>query len=215
MPYIFCKGNPAGQTAGQAYGVDLYGTYSSSPTLVFDRELADVRTYCEGSEPFYDTEFIVNDVTNGTAIFEPAEVPVRPGDLVHLDLWATPAGSHMSITNLDSGRSASVSGPGYSANQGFDAFMTGIASNGDGQILSTGTESDATGGPILAGPVPSLPTLFLNVQVDGQPLAKAPGLFIFNWVSASNTTLATITPILWQRLQHLGESIREERATPL
>ncbi len=88
-----------------------------------------------------------------------------------------------------------MTGPGFSATDGPDVFATSIDRNGQGAPMLTGSVSAATTLPQLAGPVPSAPVVFQNVDFNGAPLSQFPGLYGLDWVSSSQKSLASVSSI--------------------
>ena len=143
----------------------------------------------------YVTEFVVDDPGNGTLRYEPAGVSVAPGDQLSLSETAASGGAVLSLSDLDTGRSASLTGPGFTAALGASVLAGAIASGGHGHPLISGSHSAATPSPVLAGPVPSSPMIFGAVQVDGRPLSALGGVGELTWKSASGATLASASGI--------------------
>jgi 6-phosphogluconolactonase (cycloisomerase 2 family)/plastocyanin len=195
LPAVNCVGNRSGTFAGQAIGAKLYGSETVGGKSVNPAESAAVREYCDGTTPVYEPSFVVNDVTNGTVTFQPAGITVNPGDQLSFADTATPSGATLQITDHTTGHSASVTGPGFTASDGPDVFVTSIDGDGHGAPMLSGSVSAATSFPQLAGPVPSTPVVFQNVDFNGKPLTQFPGLYGLDWVSSSNQSLASVSSI--------------------
>ncbi len=167
---VNCAANPSGTIAGQDQGVHLIGTLTQSQKTYFPAESIEILSYCNGKTPTYATEFVVNDVSNDTMTFEPTGLTVSPGDPLQLSIAA---GQNLQMTDVNTGKTGSVSGPAYSAVNGFDIGISAITSNGHGAPLLSGSEPDTNALPVLTGPVPASPMVFDGVEVDGAPLSSA------------------------------------------
>jgi PKD domain/Lactonase, 7-bladed beta-propeller len=195
VPAVSCSANPRGTYAGQGAGLKLYGNETIAGQTVYPAESAEVRTYCDGKTAVYTPEFVVNDVTNGTIVFHRAGITVSPGDPLEFAISATSGGAKMQITDVNTKRSASITGPGFTASDGPDIGITSLRGNGHGAPMITGAESAASPSATIPGPVPSSPVVFQDVEVDGQPLSKLAGLYTASWTNTSNQTLASVSPV--------------------
>jgi len=195
LPAVNCAGVASGTFAGQAIGVKLYGSETIGASTFNPAEGADVRSYCDGTSPVYEASFTVNDVTNQTVTFQQAALTVSPGDRLSFAASATPSGATLEINDLTTGQSASTTGPGFSATDGPDVFVTSIDGNGQGGPMLTGSVSAATSLPQLAGPVPSASVAFQDVDFNGAPLTQFPGLYGLDWVNSSQQSLASVSSI--------------------
>ncbi len=187
VPAVNCASNPSGTVAGQQEGARLIGSVSSGQHTSFPSEAAEVLTYCNGKTATYATEFVVNDVSTDTETYEPAGLPVSPGDPIDLSLSASLSGAALQMTDVNTGVTKSVGGPGFEAVNGFDIGTAAIPSNGHGAPLVSGSEPDATQVAVLPGPVQALPTVFANATVGDPPLSSAPGLYEIRWTSGGAT----------------------------
>jgi hypothetical protein len=190
IPPISCAHNPAGAFAGQSAVIELIANSG--------REEATVRSYCDGTVPVYETEFVVNDVANSADVFSPAGVPVRPGDLVILAATATSSGATLLIADLNNHHSAFKTGAGFIADALPVIGIGTLAATPLGAPLISGTVPYGTSNPPLAGPVPSRPYQFLGSLIDYTPLARFTNLFSAYWTTnglSTGTTVATVSPI--------------------
>ena len=194
IPAVSCGSNPSGRTAGQAIGVRLVGVDSSAGTLAYPAASAEVRTYCVGARAQYGTEFITDAINHGTVVYgAPNPVTVAPGDLVTLSVAASTGGTSLTIADLDTGASATVSGPGFSAYEGASVYVGAIAGDGHGNPLvnaSPPAGAAVTPNP-LPGPVPSAPVAFQSTAIDGASLSGSSGVRTSAW-SAAGATLASV-----------------------
>jgi hypothetical protein len=187
VPAVNCASNPRGTVAGQEEGVRLVGSISGGQHTSFPSEAAEVLTYCNGKTATYATEFVVDDVSNDTETYESAALPVSPGDPLQMSLSASLAGAGLQMTDVNTGVTKSVAGPGFEAVNGFDIGTAAIPSNGHGAPLVSGSEPDATEPAVLPGPVQALPTVFANATVGDPPLSSAAGLYQEHWTSGGAT----------------------------
>jgi hypothetical protein len=195
VPAVVCGAVKSGTYAGQAAGVELYGQESVSGQTVYPAEVADVRTYCDGPKAQYETSFVVNDETNGTRVTHPAGLTVSPGDPLAISTTASSSGASMKITDVNTGKSASITGPGFVASDGADIGVQPIESNGHGAPLLSGSQSAAATTATIDGPVQSSPIVFQNALVDGQPISSASTFYGLRWVNSSKTVVATPSAI--------------------
>jgi hypothetical protein len=187
VPAVNCASNASGTVAGQQEGVRLIGSVSGGQHTSFPSEAAEVLTYCNGKTATYATEFVVDDISSDTETYEPAGLPVSPGDPIDLSLSASLGGAGLQMTDVNTGVTKTVSGPGFEAVNGFDIGTAAIPGNGHGAPLLSGSEPDAAQVAVLPGPVQALPTVFANATVGDPPLSSAPGLYEVRWTSGGAT----------------------------
>jgi hypothetical protein len=190
VPAISCAHNPAGTFTGQAAVIELIANVG--------REEATVRSYCDGTAPAYQTEFVVNDVANSVRVFSPAGVPVRPGDLLILAATATSSSATLLIADLNNHHSAFKTGAGFIADAEPVIGIGTVAATPSGAPLISGTVADGSSTPTLAFPAPSRPYQFLGSLIDFTPLARFTNLFSAYWTTnglSTGTTVATVSPI--------------------
>jgi hypothetical protein len=192
---VNCTGNPPGTAAGQLAGVALYASATAGGSTVHPADSAELLTYCNGATPVYGTEFVVNQASGGTLQFQPASLAVSPGDQLSLSVSVTPAGATLQISDLDTGHSTSASGPGFVASGGSGVLVGAITADGHGNPLITGARAVGSSLPALAGPVPSSPVVFDDVEIDGKPLSSVSGSGATLWTNSAGQTVARSTPI--------------------
>ncbi len=191
VPAVSCGSIAAGTYAGQSAGVELFGQVTIGATTFYPAEAADVRTYCDGSKAEYETSFAVDDETSGTRVFHPAGLTVSPGDPLAISTTATSSGAGMQITDVNTGKTASITGPGYAATGGADIGVQPITSNGHGAPMLTGSQSATATTDTIGGPVQSSPVVVQNALVDGQPISSSSTFYGLRWVNSSKTVVAT------------------------
>jgi 6-phosphogluconolactonase (cycloisomerase 2 family) len=194
-PAIVCVGEKVGTYSGQAAGVELYGEDTVSGTSYNPAEVADVRTYCDGTKANYETSFVVNDITNDTRVFHPAGLTVSPGDPLDITVSAASSGASMKMTDVNTGKSVSITGPGFVASDGADIGVQPIGSNGHGAPMLSGSESVTSSNSLLDGPVPSSPVVFQDALVNGQAISAPSTLYGLRWVNTSKTVVASPSAI--------------------
>ncbi len=191
VPAVSCGSVKAGTFAGQAAGVELYGQVTISGTTYYPAEVADARTYCDGPKAEYETSFVVNNESNGTRVVHPAGLTVSPGDPLAISTTATSSSASMKMTDLNTGKSASITGPGFVAADGSDIGVEPIASNGHGAPILSGSQSATATTVTLGEPVQSSPVVFQDATVDGQPISAPSSLYGLRWVNGSNAVVAS------------------------
>lgn len=176
VPTLSCAKNAPGHYVGQSAGFQLVNGLHAVATL---------RTYCRGRTAVYTTEFAVP--RNGSQVYGPAKLGVHPGDLLYLAIRTTANGITAEIIdNTQHHEAAYFKGDALPDANPY-AVTTTISTNGSGGPLVFGTAP--SGDPQMDGPIASGALRFSNVQVDGQPLASVPQLFLVNWVDSSSNVL--------------------------
>jgi DNA-binding beta-propeller fold protein YncE len=189
---VNCSANRAGTIAGQQEGVRLFGTVTEGTNTYYPYAGIELLAYCDGKSAKYTSEFVINDQGSDTMTFKPTGLTVSPGDPLEMSVAS---GQDLKVTDVNTGHTASASGAAFSAVNGFDVGLGAITSNGHGAPLLSGSESDAAPFATLPGPVASSPTVFSDVDVDGAPLSRAPGLYEVHWVNSSKSTVASPSEI--------------------
>lgn len=184
VPTVTCDGVASRAYAGQSLGVQLIGAGGI-------RVVADLRTYCHGSTPNYQLEFVIPKNTNGgpANVFRPSGLAVAPGDALHLTV-STRSG-HARVTAIDGGRKAQAQGMPL-ANALPYVVATTISATAAGKPLMHG---EGPASPVaLPGPVSSTDAAFGPVTIDGTPVRSDADVTAYDWVNGSDQTVAATVP---------------------
>jgi hypothetical protein len=129
-----------------------------------------VRTACNGPTPVYSTTAIVNNVTTTNVL------AVKPGDRVGIRVSSTTAGGSVTITNLNTEQSRTVTGDASSGFQPADSFV------GAALIFDQGVPRP--------GPIASTPAVFSHMRAGYRAFGLAGSLAEYQWVNGSNVIVA-------------------------
>ena len=176
VPTLSCAENAPGHYVGQSAGVQLINGLHA---------VASLRTYCRGQTAVYATEFSLP--RNGNQVYGPAKLGVRPGDLLFLAVRTTSNGITAEIIDSTQHHKAAYFKGDALPDANPYAETTTISTNSSGGPLVFGQAP--SGNPVMDAPIASGALRFSGVQVDGQPLASVPQLFLVNWVDSSSNVL--------------------------
>jgi hypothetical protein len=212
---IYCGGVGPGQYAGQRAGVQLLSRFSRRSQSVEAFDFAGYYSYCHGHTPVYTPEFIVTNTSTGLAYFKPGGFPISPGDPLIVSVRRTSSGVTLTITDVNTKKSRTVTGPALTPNRGWAAGALEVFGRPTGDPYLTGFVAllnlySPSGGPAaIPGPVPWAPMVFQHLRVNGHIVGRGTkNVELTTWrvgggiasahvkatAAGGNPTNATVTP---------------------
>ena len=176
---IYCGRVGRRQYAGQRAGVQLLGRYTRRGRSVSAFDFAGYYSYCNGNRPVYTPELMISNSATGLLCFRPAHLGIAPGDPLVVQVTRSNLGVKLKITNLNTRRSRTVTGPPLNPNSGWAAGALELFGRATGQPFRTGCVSlinlySPTGGPAaVPGPVPWAPMVFTHLRVNGHIVGRS------------------------------------------
>ena len=175
---IYCGGVGRRQYAGQRAGVQLLGRFSRRSQSVEAFDFAGYYSYCRGRTPIYTPEFIVTNSSTGLAYFRPGHFHISPGDPLIVSVSRTGSGVKLKITDFNTKKSRTASGPALTPNLGWAAGALALFARPTGAPYLTGFVAllnlySPSGGPAaIPGPVPWAPMVFQHLRVNGHLVGR-------------------------------------------
>jgi len=198
---IECAGVASHTYAGQQVGVELLGSYSTGGATVPSFDFAGYYSYCYGHTAIYAPEFVISNPRTGMLTFKRGGFGVSPGDPLALSVTSGQSGVTFTITNLNTHRKATVTGPNLGRGRGWEAGVMSIFGGASGNPYRTGSvrlyqKYSPTGGPnTCPGPVPFAPVVFQKLTIDGTGVVTAslPGIHRTKWKGPHKGPTAGVT----------------------
>jgi hypothetical protein len=199
---IECAGVAPHTYAGQQVGVELLGRYTTAGATVPSFDFAGYYGYCHGDTAVYGPQFLISNPANGMLTFKRGGFGVSPGDPLLVSVTSGPAGVTLTITNLNTRRKATVTGPDLGRSAGWAAGVMSIFGSVSGSPNRTGSvplyqKYSPTGGPSSCkGPVPFAPAVFQDLTVNGSGVTAARyGIHKTTWKGTHRSPTAGVTPL--------------------
>ena len=187
--------------AGQQVGVELLGSYSTAGSTVPSFDFAGYYSYCHGDTAIYAPEFLISNPRTGMLTFKRGGFGISPGDPLALSITSGQSGVTFTITNLNTHRKATVTGPDLGPSAGWAAGVMAIFGGASGNPYRTGLvplyqKYSPTGGPnTIPGPAPFAPVVFQKLTIDGTGAVTAslPGIHRTRWKGSHKRPTAGVT----------------------
>ncbi len=170
---IYCGAVGRRRYAGQRSGVQLLSRYTRSGGSAPTFDFAGYYSYCKGRKPVYTAEFLISNNSTGILHFKPAHLRISPGDPLAVSVKRVHFRIRLKITDLNTKKSRTVSGPWLRPNSGWAAGALELFARPTGQPYLTGwvrllnLYSPTDGPAAVAGPVPWAPMVFTHLRVNG------------------------------------------------
>ncbi len=198
---IECAGVAPHTYAGQQVGVELLGTYSTAGSTVPSFDFAGYYSYCYGHTAIYAPEFLISNARTGMLTFKRGGFGISPGDPLEVSVTSGQSGVTFTITNLNTHRKVTATGPNLGPSAGWAAGVMSIFGGASGSPYRTGSvplyqKYSPTGGPSsIAGPVPFAPAVFQKLTIDGTGAVTAslPGIHRTKWKGSHKRPTAGVT----------------------
>jgi hypothetical protein len=201
---IGCSKVPPGTYAGQQAGIELFGSYKSAGATVYPFDFAGYYSYCHGHTAFYSPEFLTSDPGTGMLTFKPGGFAISPGDPLALTIKTGQSGVTLTITDVNTHRTVTMSGPNLGPSTGWAAGMMPIFGGATGSPHLTGSvplvnnhkHYKPYGGPgTIPGPVPFAPVVFQELTVDGRTVSSSDrDIHQTEWRSPNGSPAAYVPP---------------------
>ncbi len=197
---IDCNSVAAGAYAGQRSGIEVFGSYSRSGQSVYPFDFAGYYSYCHGNAATYSPEFLTSDPSTGMLSFKPAGFDISPGDPLTLTIRSRSSGVTLTVTDVNTKQTQTVTGPHLGRSTGWAAGVMPIFGVAGGAPYLTGSvplvnQYSPSGGPnTLDGPVSFAPVVFGDMVIDGAALS-APNKSIqeTKWTEPSGSAVAGVS----------------------
>ena len=213
--------------AGERYGVELRGHRRRSGITIPLLDFAGVYTYCRGVTPHYTAEFVTSDAVPGTLVFTPAKVvrgkrhlrlAIAPGDPLRLSIVVGATGVQLTITDLNSGATDTITAPGIGRG-GWSLGMMPLYSQLNGAPYLRGSELiiqhyTLTGGPnTMPEPTVFPPIVFESTRVNGTVPGRRHGwVYASQWLGLDSNPLADVTLLTHGNFMVVRARIRNPNA---
>jgi hypothetical protein len=197
---IDCSSVAAGSYAGQRSGIEVFGSYASNGQTVYPFDFGGYYSYCNGKTAIYSPEFLTSDPGTGMLTFRPAGFAISPGDPLTVTITRRSSGVTLTITDINTKQSQTVTGPRLGRSTGWAAGVMPIYGPAGGGPYLTGSvplvdQYSPSGGPNpLDGPAPFAPVVFGDMVIDGKALS-APNSSIqeTKWIEPSGSAVADVS----------------------
>jgi hypothetical protein len=197
---IDCSSVATGAYAGQRSGIQVFGSYTSDGRTVYPFDFGGYYSYCHGNTAVYTPEFLTSDPATGMLRFKPGAFTVSPGDPLTVTITNRSSGVTLTITDINTKQTQTVTGPDLGPSNGWAAGVMPIFGDTGGSPYVSGSvplvdNYTPSGGPnTLDGPVPFAPVVFGDMVIDGTTL-NAPNSSIqeTKWTEPSGSAVADVS----------------------
>lgn len=190
-----------GQFEGQRAGAELFGSQSARTGTVHPFDFAGYYSYCDGHRAVYEPEFLVSNVGSNQLRFVPAGFGISPADPLEITIERHGAHVTLTITDVNTKRHASVSGPSLGRSYGWAGGVLPLYGTSSGRpylhgVVPLTDQYSLTGGPnLVAGPVPSAPVVFRRFRADNRWLTPHfVALHSSTWGGTARTGVRVTSP---------------------